>query len=412
VRGLRVDTTPLRTSREFRLLLTARTVSLSGNMVTYVAVPFQAFAISHSSLVVGLLSLAEFVPILLIAFVGGALADAVDRRTMVRITELCLCVVSAGLLINAALPHPRLWALFVAAGLAAGLDALQRPSLDAVIPRIVPRDQLSAAVALESLTGSLAQIAGPPIAGVLIATIGLPATFGADIATFAFSLLALSAMRAVPPPPGAERASLSSIRSGLRYAVRRQDLLGTYLVDMNAMLFGMPTALFPQIATRFGGPAVLGLLYTAPSIGGLVAAATSGWSQRVRRHGRAIAIAAALWGVAIIGFGFAPWLWLALIMLALAGAFDMVNGIFRQTVWNQTIPDPLRGRLAGVEMISYTSGPTLGNVEAGLVAAFAGVQVSIVSGGALCVAGTVVLGAALPKFWNYAADPAFPQRRQ
>lgn len=401
MRAVRVDVTPLRTSREFRLLVVARTVSLSGNMVTYVAIPFQAFALSHSSLVVGLVSLAEFFPIVVIAFVGGAFADAFDRRTMVRITELCLCLVSAGLLINATLPHPQLWALFVAAALAAGLDALQRPSLDAVIPRVVSRDELPAAAALESLTGSLAHVAGPPVAGVLIATIGLAPTFGVDIATFLLSLVVLSAMRAVPPPPDAARPSLSSIREGVRYARRRQDLLGTYLVDMNAMLFGMPIALFPQIATQFGGPAVLGLLYTAPSFGGLLVATTSGWANRVRRQGKAIAIAAALWGVAIIGFGFAPTLWLALAALAFAGAADMVSGIFRQTVWNQTIPDALRGRLAGVEMISYTSGPTLGNVEAGIVASLAGVQVSVVSGGVLCVLGTAALSALMPKFWRY-----------
>jgi MFS family permease len=184
---------------------------------------------------------------------------------------------------------------------------------------------------------------------------------------------------------------------------RRRDLLGTYAVDMSAMFFGMPLALFPQIATRFGGAVVLGLLYAAPSLGGLVAATTSGWASPVNRHGRAIAVAAAVWGAAIVGFGFAPWLWLALLTLAVAGAADMVSGIFRQTVWNQTIPDTLRGRLAGVEMISYTSGPSLGNLEAGVVASLAGVQVSVVSGGVLCILGSLVICAATPEFWNYRA---------
>ncbi len=403
LRGVRVDVTPLRESREFRLLMLAQTVSHAGNMITFVAVPFQAYALTHSSLVVGLLSLAEFFPILLVSFVGGALADAVDRRAMVRVTELLLGVVTTGLLVNALLPHPQLWVLFVAGALAAGFDSLQRPSLDALMPRVVAHEQLTAAGALESLTGSLAHVVGPAVAGLLIASIGVPATYAADIATFGISLLVLSLMRAVPPPPDSQRPSLAGVGAGVRYALSRQDLLGTYLVDMNAMLFGMPIALFPQIATQFGGPAVLGLLYAAPSLGGAIAAVTSGWAPHVRRHGRAIAIAAGGWGLAIVLFGFAPWLWLALVALALAGAADMVSGIFRTTVWNQTIPDNLRGRLAGVEMISYTSGPTLGNVEAGLVAALAGVRASVVSGGVLCVAGTVLLCAALPKFWRYTA---------
>jgi len=360
---------------------------------------------AHSSLVVSLISLAKFIPILFIAFVGGALADAVDRRAMVRLTEVSLCIVSAGLLVNAALPQPQLWALFLAASLAAGFGALQRPSLDALVPRVVPREQLASAGALEILGGSLAHVAGPALAGLLIAAAGLPITYGVDIATFAVSLFMLSLMRAVPPPLGAERPSLSSIRAGLRYALGRQDLLGTYAVDMGAMLFGMPTALFPQIATQFGGPAVLGLLYAAPSVGGLLTAASSGWVSHVHRHGRAIAVAAAVWGLAIVGFGLAPWLWAALLALAVAGAGDMVSGVFRQTIWNQTIPDALRGRLAGVEMISYTSGPTLGNVEAGIVAALAGVRASVVSGGVLCVLATVALSAALPKFWRYSAAP-------
>jgi len=374
-------------------------------MVTYVAIPFQAFALTHSSLVVGLISLAEFFPILFIAVIGGAFADAFDRRLMVRLTECGLAIVSAGLLVNAALPRPQLFVLFLAATLAAGLDALQRPSLDAVIPRVVAREQLAAAAALESLTGSLAHVLGPLVAGVLIATAGLPATFGVDVGTFALSLVTLSAMRAVPPPEGAQRPSLASVRDGLSFALHRTDLLGTYLVDVNAMLFGMPIALFPQIAQRLGGPAVLGLLYAATSFGGLIAASTSGWAARVRRQGRAIALAAAVWGVAIVGFGFAQTLWAALAALAVAGAADMVSGIFRQAVWNQTVPDAMRGRLAGVEMISYTSGPTLGNVEAGVVASLAGVQASIVSGGVLCVAGTVLLSATMRRFWRYTAQP-------
>jgi MFS family permease len=410
VSSVALDVSPLRDYRDFRLLFIGQGVSFAGTMITYVAVPYQAYLLSHSSLVVGLVSVTELLPILLMAFVGGALADAIDRRRMVRITEVSLCAVTGTLVINAALPQPRLWVLFVCVGLAAGVDALQRPSLDAMVPRLVARDRLPAAAALESLRGNLGQVLGPPVAGVLIATVGLPATYGVDVATFAASLLALTLMHAVPPPQGAERISVSSVLAGLRFALRRQDLLGSYLVDMNAMFFGMPMALFPQIATAYGGPAVLGLLYTAPSVGSLMASVASGWTRSVRHHGRAISLAAAAWGVAIIGFGLAPALWVAFVALMAAGAADMISGLFRMTLWNQTIPDGMRGRLAGIEMISYSSGPALGNLESGIVGALAGVRVSVVSGGALCVLGTVALGALLPRFWNYSAEAPTPQR--
>jgi len=404
LRSLAVDVAPLRDSRDFRLLFFGQGVSSAGTMITFVAVPFQAYALSRSSLVVGLVSLTELVPILLMAVVGGALADAVDRRRMVRLSEAGLCVCTAALLVNAALPHPRLWVLFIAVACAAAMDALQRPSLDALVPRLVRREHLAAAAALESLLGTAGQVAGPAIAGVLIATAGLPATLGVDLATFAVSLTTLSLMRAAPPPPQA-RVSLAVVAEGFRYAWRRQDLLGSYLVDMNAMFFGMPIALFPQMASGLGGPAVLGLLYMAPSAGAFIASATSGWAAHVRRHGRAIALAAGCWGIAITGLGFAPTLPLALLALAVAGGADMVSGIFRSTLWNQTIPDSMRGRLAGIEMISYSSGPALGNLESGVVGALAGIRASIVSGGILCIAGTIALSASLRRFWQYQAAP-------
>lgn len=404
IASVTVDVSPLRDHRDFRLLFIGQGVSFAGTMITYVAVPYQAYVLSRSSVVVGLVSVTELVPILLMAFVGGALADAIDRRRMVRITETGLGAVSAMLVLNAALPHPQLWVLFVAVGIAAGVDALQRPSLDALVPRLVERDRLSAAAALEALRGNLGQVLGPPLAGVLIATVGLTVTYGVDVATFAVSLAALSSMRAVPPPAGAERVSLRSLLAGLHYARQRQDLVGSYVVDMNAMFFGMPMALFPQIAATFGGPAVLGVLYTAPSLGALLASVGSGWTRSVRRHGRAIGLAAAAWGVAIIGFGLAPALWVACVALVAAGAADMTSGLFRTTLWNQTIPDAMRGRLAGIEMISYSSGPALGNLESGVVGALAGVRASVVSGGVLCVAGTALLCALLPRFWNYRAQ--------
>jgi len=400
---LRIDVAPLRSSREFRLLFIGQGVSFFGSMVTYVALPFQAYRISHSSLIVGLLSLAELIPLLITAFVGGALADSIDRRRMVWVTESAMCLAVGTLVMNSLLSHPQLWVLFVVAFSAAGIGGLQRPSLDAMVPRLVSKEQLPAASAVTSLKGNLGMVAGPPVAGVLIVAVGLPATYGVDVATFLVSLVALAMMRAVPPPSKSEGLTLRAVAEGLRYARSRQDLLGSYLVDMNAMFFGIPTALFPQVASHFGGAAVLGALYAAPSAGSLLVTLTSGWARRVRRNGRAVALAAGVWGLGIIGFGFARSLPVAIVGLVVAGGADMVSGLFRTTMWNQSIPDSLRGRLAGIEMLSYSSGPTLGNVEAGIVESLAGLRASIVSGGVLCVVGTAVLVAALPRFWNYDA---------
>ncbi len=398
-----MDLGPLRRHREFRLLYLGQGVSFVGSMITYVAVPYQVYRLTHSSLAVGLLGLTEVVPLVASAVLGGALADAKDRRRMVQLSELGLMATSAGLVANASLAHPMLWALYAASALAAVFDGLQRPSLDALVPRLVDRDELEAAAALQGFRGTIGMIGGPALGGLLVATIGLAGTYGVDVATFGVSLLALRLMRAVPPPAGAERPSIRRIIEGFRYARSRQELWGTYLVDMNAMFFGMPSALFPALAARLGGAGNLGLLYAAPAVGSLLATVTGGWVKKVSRHGLAVAVAASAWGAAIVAFGLSASLIPALLFLALAGGADMVSGLFRMTMWNQTVPDELRGRLAGIEMISYSTGPSLGNVEAGAVASLAGVRTSIVSGGAACVVGSVLLTWALPGFRRYRA---------
>jgi len=396
-----LDARPLRRHRDFRLLYIGQAVSFFGTMITYVAVPYQVYRLTRSSLAVGLLGLTELVPILLFAFLGGALADAHDRRRMVQLTELALAVMAGLLALNAGLPHPGLWVLYAVAAAMAGLDALQRPSLDALLPRLVERDELTAAGALSSLRTTTGMVAGPALGGVLIAVVGLTGAYAVDVATFAVSLAALRLMRAVPPPPDAERPSLRRVGEGLRYAWGRPELMGTYVVDIVAMFFGMPTALFPALAPHYGGAGVLGLLYAAPAAGALLATVTSGWANNVHRHGRAVILAAGVWGVAITLFGLAPAFPLALFFLAVAGGADMVSGLFRSRIWNGTIPDALRGRLASIELLSYSSGPALGNVESGVVASFAGVRQSVVSGGVLCVVGVALVAVALPRFRRY-----------
>jgi MFS family permease len=376
-------------------------VSFFGSMITVVAFPFQVYQLTHSVLLVGLLGVLEFAAILLFAMLGGALADASDRRSMVLLTEVGLMVCSLILAGNAALPNPQVWILFAITVVWGGLDAVQRPSLDAMLPRLVDRHELAAAAALNSMRGTLGQILGPALGGVLLATIGLPLTYMVDVATFVAGLACLWLMRAVPPPVNAERPSLKRVVEGLRYAKSRPELIGTYAVDIIAMFFGMPMALFPAIAQGLGGPSVLGMLYAAPAVGSFLFSATSGWTNRVHRHGMGVIVAAIVWGLAIIGFGLAPGLIAALVFLALAGAADMMSGVFRSVIWNQTIPDSLRGRLASIEMLSYTSGPALGNFEAGLVASLVNIRFSIISGGVLCVVGCILCALALPAFRNY-----------
>ena len=287
-----MDVGPLRRHRDFRLLFTGQALSFFGSQVTFVAVPYQTFQLTHSTLAVGLLSLAEFVPLMLMAFVGGALSDAFDRRRMVQLAELGSGLAIGVLLVNSLLPEPRVWVLFVVAPVLAALYGILRPSLDALVPRLVTREEVPAASALEGFRGTLGSIAGPALAGVIIAGAGLPAAYAVDVATFGLSLVALWFMRAVPPPPDAPPVSLQSVAEGVRYARSRQELIGTYGVDIIAMFFGMPMALFPAIAEEFGGAGVLGLLYAAPAVGSLLATVSGGWVSRVNRHGLAIIIAA------------------------------------------------------------------------------------------------------------------------
>lgn len=370
-------------------------------MVASVAVPFQIYRLTHSTLAVGLLELFAFFPMLTLGLVGGAFADAHDRRRIVLISEVGFGLSAALLLVNSLLPHPQLLPIYALELVASAFYSLQRPSLDSLMPRLVERHEQTAAAALNNLRFNATAIGGPAVAGILIASLGLPVAYATYVAMFALSLLAIVAVRSTPPPIGAERASLRRIKEGLDYARSRPDLLGTYLVDMGAMFFGMPIALFPAVADRLGGAAVLGVLTAAPAVGSFLISLGSGWTRHVHRHGRAIVLAATLWGFAVIGFGFASSLGLAVVFLAIAGAGDTVSGVFRSTIWNQTIPDHLRGRLAGIELISYTSGPTLGNFEAGAVAAAFGLRFSIVSGGVLCVASTLACAAFLRGFWSY-----------
>lgn len=400
-----LDLKPLFRYRDYRFLYFGQLVSFFGSMITYVALPYQLFHLTGSSLAVGMVGVVQLVPLLFTALVGGAFADAMDRRRLLIAAEFALGLCSLVLVLNARSEHPSVALIYIVAGVASGMNGFHRPANNAMVPRLVAREDIPAASALDSFRRTVAQVGGPALGGILIAVCGLSFTYFIDVLSFAFSLAMLSRMKPMPPakrPEGERpRPTLSSIVEGLKYAGSRQELIGTYVVDIVAMVFGMPMALFPAIAEGFGGAKVVGWLYSAPSAGALIATLMSAWTGKVHRHGAAVIWAAAIWGVAITVFGLSTNLWLSLILLAIAGGADMISAIFRSTIWNGTVPDHLRGRLSGVEMLSYMSGPLLGNAESGLVAAAAGTRFSVVSGGILCVVGVAACAWRLPQFWHY-----------
>ena len=400
MRRFLLDLTPLRKHRDFRLLF-GQWVSAFGSFMTYVALPVQVFQLTKSSTAVGLVGIVQLIPLVATSLWGGAVADAIDRRRLLLASEALLLLGSLALMGNAMLPHPSVAALFVIAAFMSAVNGFHTPALQAITPRLVDAEDQASVAALMSLRGTSAAIVGPALAGICIAAVGAPFTYGIDAATFLASLLAIALIRSMPPGRDSPRVGLASVLEGLRYAAGRPVLIGTYAVDIIAMTFAMPMAVFPALGERFGGANAAGYLFAALSAGSLLMTLTSGWSKRVQRQGAAVVVAAALWGVAIVGLGFANNLFTALLCLALAGAADMVSGMFRMTIWNETIPNELRGRLAGIEQLSYMSGPLLGNARAGLMAERIGLMPSIAWGGALCVGGMLACRLVLPQFWKF-----------
>jgi len=405
VRRLAIDLGPLRRYPAFRRLFVGQTISTFGSEIAAVAAPFQLYDLTHSTLQVGLLSLCELFPLLILSIAGGALADAVDRRRLLLYTETLLALVAGGFAFNASLSNPRVWAIYVLVTLAMSIFAVGVAGMTTVIPRLVEPDELLAANAIENVYGSTTNVAGPALGGLLIAFLGLTGAYALDAATFAASLWSVWRLPALPPAHDAQRPSLQTIAEGFRFVRRKKVLLGMFLVDSNAMVFGMPRALFPALAlNRFhGGAGILGLMYAAPYAGALVSSLLSGWIGHVRRQGLIVAVAAALWGAAIAAFGFAGSLWVALLLLAAAGAADNVSAVLRGTILWTVTPDWIRGRVSGIEFAQVAATPALGNVEAGLLASLTSLRFSIVSGGLACIAGTVVVVLAVPALIRYDA---------
>ena len=408
-RRIAADVTPLRESQDYRRWWFGYSVSFTGTQLSQFAIPLQVYVLTKSSFDVGLVGLVVFVPLVTMGLVGGAIADAVDRRRLTLVTGTVLMALSVVLTVQAA-TGPRLWLLYVVAGVQGAFSAIDSSARGAILPRLVRREMLPAANALGQLGFNTGLSVGPLLGGLLVGTLGFSWAYGLDTLSFLAVLYAVWRLPPMPPEGGGSRAGVASVLEGLRFLGPRKNVLMTFLVDINAMVFGMPRALFPAIAANWfhGGAGTVGLLAAAPPIGALVGAATSGWTGRIRRQGFAVLVSVAVWGGSIGLFGFTRTLWLALVLLAIAGAADMVSAIFRNTILQVSTPDALRGRLQGVFIVVVTGGPRLGDLEAGSMAAGFGTQVSVVSGGFACVAGVALLAAAYPSFAKYDANDPVP----
>jgi MFS family permease len=396
-----LDLTPLRHVYFRRFWLGQAFKDFCGEMII-VAIPFQVYELTGSTLLVSLLALTELVPLLTLTLLGGALADRLERRRLLLWTQGGMAAVGALLLVNSLLAHPHVWALFVLAFLAASFFCLGIGGMRSVVPRLVPADEVAAASVLEGVTNSFGGVAGPALAGVLIKFAGVSWIYAIDLAAFAVGIASIWSLPRLEALADTDRPTLHSIVDGFRYIKTQPVVLGFMLVDICAMVFGMPSALFPAIATHhFGDPTVVGWLYAAPAAGALLSNLTAGWIPHVRRQGLGIVLAACGWGAAIAAFGFTTTLWVGLVMLALAGAADNVSAVLRSIVLLTATPEEMRGRLIGIEFAQVASGPSLGNVEAGVVASLTSLRFSIVSGGALCIVGTIASALAFPALLRY-----------
>ena len=396
-----VDFSPLKRNRNLRYMFFSGIITRFGSALTLVALPFQLKELTHSYIAVGAMGAVEIIPLTIFILWGGVIADRVDRKKMVWRCEAGALLFSAILLGNSLLHSPHLLLLyFVGAGFAA-VDGLQGPSYSAMLPRLVSTEDLPSAMALLSLRWQFSAIIGPALAGVIIATSGVKAAYSIDIVSYILSVGFLIRITSVPPLKEATSKSIKAMLSGLRYAASRRDLMGTYFIDVAAMFFAMPNALFPFWADQIHSRWALGFFYTAGIMGSLVITATSGWIKHFTRHGWAITFAAIGWGIFIALAGTTNSLWLVLLFLGLAGASDQVSALCRSTLWNQTIDDEYRGRLAGLEQLSYSVGPLAAQLRAGTTASITTLRTSVISGGLLCVGIVSVVAAKFPEFRHF-----------
>ena len=398
-----IDLGPIRESRGFRLLFAGQFVEVFASQLTAVAIPFQVYELTRSSLQVGLVSLAQLVPLIIGALTGGSLGDAFDRRVILVVTPVLLALTSGGLAVNAAVSHPSLAALYLVSAASAGLAGMASTASNAAVPALVASRHLVAAYAATQAVGQVGLVIGPALAGLLIEVVHLPWVYAATAVIFLLTAVAAARLPAIPPAPEAGRPGLASVVAGLRYLRGRQVMQGAYLIDINAMVFGMPRALFPALAVSVfhGGARTLGYLYAAPAAGALIGALTTGWLARVHRQAWAVIVAVVVWGAAIVAFGLVHVLWAALALLAVAGWADVISAVLRSTILQTSASEEFRSRISAVQIAVVTGGPRLGDLEAGAVATLVSTEFSIVSGGLACIAGAAALAGLLPGFRRY-----------
>lgn len=399
-RGLVIDIEPLRRDHDFRRLWAGQTINVIGNQITRVALPYQVYVLTGSTLALAGLVLAQLVPLLLFTLGGGALADALDRRRVLFVTQVGLAITSLALVVLSLQPDPSLPLYFVLAFIASGFSAVEWPTRSSATPRLVPAERLRAAIALGQLSYNGGSVIGPAVAGLLIGVVGVAGAFAVDVATYAVSLAMILRIRPIPPIGDPGRPSLAAIREGLSFVRARRLILSTFAIDLNAMIFGSPRTLYPALALDIFkvGPVGLGLLTAAPAAGAFAAILLSGGVSRFRRIGRGILLAVTVWGAAIVLFGLSTSFFvLALVFLAIAGGADVVSAVFRSSVVQMETPDELRGRVASVHILVVTSGPQVGDIEAAVVASAIGAQLSVISGGLLCLLGVLVVARAFPE---------------
>ena len=403
LRRLAVDTGALRESVPFRRLVTGQLVSQVGRQITVVAVPFQVFTLTGSPLAVGGVGLVQAVCLIGASLGAGPISDRMDRRHILLVTQLSLAACSGLLALGALAGRPPLVAIYALVGVAAAVAAVDGPTRTAVVPNLVPAERLAGALSLNIAMFQTTLVAGPAIGGLVIARLGLPAAYLVDVATFAAALVAVVLLPPQSPTGTVREAPIAAIRRGLAFARRQPVILGGFAMDLAAMVFGMPRAVFPVLAvtTFHAGPQGLGLLYAAPGAGAVLAALTTGWLSRSSRLGRVIVVSIAIWGAAVIAFGFATAFWVALLLLAVAGAADSFSAVCRTTIMQTIVPDDLRGRLTAVYFMVVVGGPYLGDLEAGAVASAFTAQVSVVSGGILSIVGLAAASLAFPAVWAY-----------
>jgi MFS family permease len=397
-----VDITPLRDGRDFRLLFTGQLISMLGSQLTVVAIPYQVYGMTHSSLQVGAVSLAQLLPFIAGALLAGPMGDTHDRRRIMLWTAAGLGLTSAALAYNASLAHPSLLALYLVSAVAASLSGFSNTARMASVPGLVERRHIAAAAAMMQITYQVGAVVGPALSGLLLG-VGLPLVYGIDAGTFLVVMVATYMMLPIPPAAGAGLRPWASAKEGIRYLRSREVLQGVYIIDINAMVFGMPRALFPAMAgSVFGGGTVtLGFLYAAPGVGALIGAVTTGWVANLKRQGRAVIFAVTAWGIAIALFGLVDTLWVGLVLLAVAGWADVISAVLRNTILQSSIPNRFRSRMSSIQMAVVQGGPRLGDMESGAVATATSVPFSVVSGGLACIVGAAVIGLIMPRFRNY-----------